>query len=125
MRFAPRRGACALALFLLFASLTPASPRSQQDDTDAQDPSVDALPGGGTLGRTKPNGSTVEVPLRHTAVRASITGAVASVDVEQVFSNPYRETIEAVYLFPLPRTAAVVDVKMRVGDHTLHGEIKT
>src|SRR5438105_636661 len=43
----------------------------------------------------------VPVPLRHTDVKASVIGYVATVDVEQEYQNPYDGKIEAVYVFPL------------------------
>ena len=43
----------------------------------------------------------VECPLKHTDVKANITGFIARVTVTQTFHNPYDEKIEAVYVFPL------------------------
>ena len=48
------------------------------------------------------NGDTVvECPLRHTDVKASISGFVARVTVTQTFYNPSDEKIEAVLRLPL------------------------
>ncbi len=44
----------------------------------------------------------VPVPLKHTDVKASVDGYIASVDVTQQYQNPFNEKIEAVYVFPLP-----------------------
>lgn len=63
-------------------------------------------------------------PLKHTAVQAEITGFTARVNVTQVFQNPFRETIEAVYTFPLPNRAAVDSMVMLIGDRTVRGKIK-
>lgn len=63
-------------------------------------------------------------PLRHTDVTADIAGYVARVTVTQEFHNPTRTPIEAVYTFPLPDDAAVDDMTMRIGNRTIHGEIK-
>ena len=46
---------------------------------------------------------------------ASITGYIATVDVEQQFHNPFDSKIEAVYQFPLPQDAAVSEFVMEVG----------
>ncbi len=43
-------------------------------------------------------------PLRNTAVKAEVSGALARVTVTQNFVNPFKDKIEAVYTFPLPRT---------------------
>lgn len=64
-------------------------------------------------------------PLQNTAVQADISGYVARVSVEQVFTNPTNETIEATYIFPLSDTSAVDEMIMKIGDRTIKGEIKT
>ena len=66
----------------------------------------------------------VECPLKHTDVKANIAGFIARVTVTQTFHNPYDEKIEAVYVFPLPHTAAIDDMTMTVGDRRIVGLIK-
>ncbi|MEK7405407.1 MAG: VIT domain-containing protein [Acidobacteriota bacterium] len=63
-------------------------------------------------------------PLRHTGVRAEISGFLARVTVTQDFENTSAEKIEAVYTFPLPHQAAVDDMTMLVGNRTVRGKIK-
>jgi Ca-activated chloride channel family protein len=63
-------------------------------------------------------------PLESTDVDATLTGAVASVDVTQRFRNPYADTIEAAYVFPLPHDAAVSDFVLSIGDRTIRGVIR-
>lgn len=65
-----------------------------------------------------------QCPLKHTAVTAHISGYVARVTVKQVFTNPFKDTIEAVYTFPLSQSGAVDDMLMKVGDRVIHGTIK-
>ncbi|MGH9957716.1 MAG: VIT domain-containing protein, partial [Pyrinomonadaceae bacterium] len=62
-------------------------------------------------------------PLKHTNVKAEISGFLARVVVTQEFTNPFKEKIEAVYTFPLPQNAAVDDMTMAVGDRTVRGKI--
>ena len=62
-------------------------------------------------------------PLKHTDVKAEITGFVSRVLVTQQFENPFQEPIEAVYTFPLPQNAAVDDMTMIVGERTIRGKI--
>ena len=62
-------------------------------------------------------------PLKHTDVKAEITGFLSRVVVTQEFANPFKEKIEAVYTFPLPQNAAVDDMTMTVGDRTVRGKI--
>jgi Ca-activated chloride channel family protein len=69
-------------------------------------------------------GGVVECPLKHTDVKAVISGFIARVTVTQTFSNPYNEKIEAVYVFPLPHTAAVDDMTMEIGERKIVGVIK-
>lgn len=69
-------------------------------------------------------GAIVECPLRHTDVKADISGFIARVRVTQTFFNPYEEKIEAVYVFPLPHTAAVDDMTMVIGERRIVGVIK-
>ena len=65
-----------------------------------------------------------ECPLKHTDVKAEISGFLSRVIVTQEFENPFKDKIEAVYTFPLPQNAAVDDMTMRVGDRTVRGRIK-
>ena len=62
-------------------------------------------------------------PLKHTSVKAEITGFTSRVVVTQHFENPFSEKIEAVYTFPLPHNAAVDDMTMIVGNRTVRGKI--
>ena len=62
-------------------------------------------------------------PLKHTEVKAEISGFLSRVRVTQEFENPFKEKIEAVYTFPLPANAAVDDMTMVVGDRTVRGRI--
>src|SRR6202171_6340006 len=62
-------------------------------------------------------------PLKHTDVKANISGFLSRVVVTQEFENPFSEKIEAVYTFPLPQNAAVDDMTMMVGNRTVRGKI--
>ena len=74
--------------------------------------------------RVEVDEQVVECPLKHTDVKANISGFIARVTVTQTFHNPYDEKIEAVYVFPLPHTAAIDDMTMTVGDRRIVGLIK-
>ena len=63
-------------------------------------------------------------PLRHTEVRAAVSGFLARVTVTQTFGNPAFQKIEAVYAFPLPENAAVDDMTIQVGSRTVRGVIR-
>jgi Ca-activated chloride channel family protein len=78
----------------------------------------------GALRTVDEKGKVVECPLKATDVRAKITGLVARVRVSQTFHNPYPENIEAIYVFPLPHTAAVDEMTMVIGERRIRGEIR-
>jgi len=79
----------------------------------------------GTLLSVLPDGQPGGLcPLTHTDVKADITGPLSRVTVEQQFRNPFAETIEAVYTFPLPSDAAVDEMTMHIGDRVVLGKIK-
>jgi len=63
-------------------------------------------------------------PLKHTDVRAEVSGYVAAVTVTQRFENPSNTAVEAVYTFPLPADAAVDDMTMLIGDRVIRGQIR-
>ncbi len=69
-------------------------------------------------------GQIIPVPLKHTDVGARIDGYVSTVRVTQQFENPFSQTIEAVYVFPLPEDAAVSDFVMTIGDRRIRGVIR-
>ena len=61
------------------------------------------------------HGPGLECPLKHTDVKADITGFLSRVTVTQEFQNTAADKIEAVYVFPLPHMAAVDTMDMYVG----------
>jgi Ca-activated chloride channel homolog len=67
--------------------------------------------------------SVLGCPLKHTDVKAEISGFLSRVVVTQEFENPYKEKIEAVYTFPLPANAAVDDMTMNIGERIVRGKI--
>jgi Ca-activated chloride channel family protein len=78
----------------------------------------------GSLQALAPDGKLLGLcPLRHTAVKAEVSGFISRVTVTQEFENNFQEKIEAVYTFPLPQAAAVDDMTMLVGDRTVKGKI--
>ena len=78
----------------------------------------------GSLQVIDPQGKVRGVcPLKHTDVKAEISGFLSRVRVTQEFENPFKDKIEAVYTFPLPQAAAVDDMTMQVGERTVRGKI--
>jgi Ca-activated chloride channel family protein len=85
-------------------------------------PSEEA-PGSGAL-MAKIEEKEVPMPLKHTDVRASVSGYIGAVEVTQQFLNPDPSKIEAVYVFPLPHNAAVNEFIMTIGERRIRGIIR-
>lgn len=78
----------------------------------------------GSLHALDANGQPAgDCPLKHTDVKAEVSGFISRVTVTQNFENSFPQKIEAVYTFPLPPAAAVDDLTMVIGDRTIKGTI--
>src|SRR5256885_15824927 len=64
------------------------------------------------------------LPLQGVSLRARVVDRVAEVTVEQKFGNPFTETIEAVYVFPLAGGSAVSRFEIPIGKRVGHGRIE-
>ena len=104
-----------LAAVLFYASFNRSNAALATPQEEATPGSLQALDSKG-----QPRGLC---PLKHTDVKAEISGFISRVRVTQEFENPFKEKIEAVYAFPLPQAAAVDDMTMQVGDRTVKGKI--
>jgi Ca-activated chloride channel family protein len=91
--------------------------------SDVVQQSADDSPGSGAL-MAKIEQKEIPMPLKHTDVRANVSGYIGEVEVTQQFHNPYSSKIEAVYLFPLPHNAAVNDFIMTIGERRIRGIIR-
>ena len=121
----PRYLSLALVGVVLLGSLVVVVPYLRADaTTETVGPATEPeTPGAlSVLGKA---GVVGRCPLKHTEVKAAISGFLARVEVTQEFENPYKEKIEAVYTFPLSQNAAVDDMLMKVGKRTIRGQIKT
>jgi Ca-activated chloride channel homolog len=79
---------------------------------------------GALLARLPDQTAPVPMPLKHTEVKADIAGYLATVDVTQRYANPFNTPIEAIYVFPLPRDAAVSEFIMTIGQRKIRGIIR-
>jgi len=61
--------------------------------------------------------------LEHTSVVAEVHAGLARVTMIQWFHNPYEESLEATYLFPLPSMAAVDRMDLTCGDRLIEGRV--
>jgi Ca-activated chloride channel family protein len=104
-----------LAASLVFSAFKPSGAAQAAPQDEATPGSLQALDAKG-----RPRGLC---PLKHTDVKAEVSGFLSRVTVTQEFENSFKEKIEAVYTFPLPQAAAVDDMTMTVGDRTVRGRI--
>jgi Ca-activated chloride channel family protein len=64
------------------------------------------------------------LPLKETSVKANIVGVIADVTVKQVYTNTGKNTLEAIYTFPLSTKAAVYGMKMTIGTRIITAKIE-
>ncbi len=62
--------------------------------------------------------------IHNSEVHFQISGMVAHTVLKQSFRNDSADWVEGIYAFPLPETAAVNRLTMRVGDRVIRGHIK-
>ncbi|GAB4302625.1 MAG: hypothetical protein Fur0025_43510 [Oscillatoriaceae cyanobacterium] len=67
--------------------------------------------------------NNLTLPLKHTEVKAQITGNLARVQVKQTFANELPEPLEAIYLFPLPDEAAINGMEIHIGSRLIKGTV--
>jgi Ca-activated chloride channel homolog len=82
---------------------------------------------GSLLFKTSIAGRYIPAPLLKTNVQIVVTGIIARTKLTQEFVNPSHEKddwTEGIYVFPLPDTAAVDHLRMKVGERSIVGEIK-
>ena len=64
-----------------------------------------------------------EVALKGVNVRARLHGLMADVEVEQIYRNPQKTNIEAIYTFPLPLGAVLLALEVEIGGKKLSGSV--
>src|SRR5260370_17323698 len=66
----------------------------------------------------------VEAPRLATNIDITVSGPTSRARVTQIFNNPTKNWVEAIYVNPLPDGGAVDTLKMVTGDRIVVGEIK-
>ena len=79
---------------------------------------------GGLFVKTQNTATEQVLTLKHTEVKAKIAGNISRVEVVQKFENPFPESLEAIYVFPLSDEAAVDDMEIKIGDRIIKADIK-
>lgn len=93
--------------------------------TIAQVSNVVMAPEGGRLEAFDKDGQSLgPCALKHTDVKAEISGRFTRVTVVQRYHNPNPDKIEALYTFPLSDQAGVDRMTMTIGDRVIVGEVK-
>ncbi len=101
-----------------------AEPSRARPSVERRSFSADAAQAGMLLLRGQTDDSTWLAPIVSNVVELRVTGMIARAEVKQVFENPSDEVVEAVYVFPLPETAAVDALTLEVGERRIVGEIQ-
>ena len=78
----------------------------------------------GGLVEAEVRGKLISFAALESHYKIDVHGDVANVSVTQKFINPTNDPLNARYLFPLRRTAAVHAMTMHVGDEVISAEIK-
>ena len=89
--------------------------------------SLNEVTEGALLFRTNQAGRYRPAPILKTDVQIAVTGIIARATVRQEFTNPSQQKgdwLEGIYVFPLPETAAVDHLRMKVGERIIEGQIK-
>lgn len=71
-----------------------------------------------------PGGQTINALHLESSARFSISGIVTQVELTQTFQNQTGDFQEAVYVLPMPDTAAVNEMEMQIGHRLIRADIK-
>ena len=109
-----------LATFLLYPTvLLPAQSPDLARAMSAQDAKAGTL-----LVRTSEHDQFRPIPMLFTEVEIKVTGLISRSAITQHFKNPTDKWLEGTYVFPLPDTAAVDELSMKIGERIIVGEIE-
>lgn len=122
-RYSPL-AAAAIAIVVLLPFILPTRTNLVQQ-AKAVDGNIVMAPDGGRLDAFDQDGNLLgPCVLKHTDVKAEISGRFARVTLVQKYHNPHSDKIEAVYTFPLSSKAGVDRMTMTIGDRVIVGEVK-
>jgi Ca-activated chloride channel family protein len=123
-----RRGLLSLGSFLLILAGLHFPEQAAADNTDRSGTmAIGDVTTGTLLFRTSEPGKFVPAPTLNSDVHITVIGIIARATLKQEFINPGRGEdgwVEGIYVFPLPETAAVDHLRMRIGERIIEGQIK-
>ena len=112
-------------LMLLFTGIAIAAEDKQHPiSLPKQAQSLDEVQSGQLLIKDRDNNSLYSSLLLSSDAHFDITGLMAHVSIKQDFKNDTDDYIEAIYVFPLPETAAVNRLVMHIGARRIEGQMK-
>ena len=112
-------------LLLLFAEIAiAANDIAGPDSLPKQAQSLNNVQSGELLIKDEDNNSFYSSLLLSSDAHFNITGLMAHVSIKQNFKNDTDGYVEAIYVFPLPETAAVNRLVMQTGARRIEGKIK-
>ena len=112
-----------LLLFAFLATLIVAIvPLTRANTFDAELNSQSTSSSESSLIQGPDNSKHIALPLDIT-LNIEVNGLVAYAQIKQVFINPYNIELEGKYQFPLPESAAIKHLKVKVADKEIIGQI--
>ena len=128
---AARLTLCAFFLSLALGAPLPATSCAEPDETlntgIVSTMGINDVTEGTLMFRTDQAGRYTPAPVLKTDVQIAVTGTIARATVRQEFTNPSKKKgdwLEGVYVFPLPETAAVDHLRIKIGERIIEGRIK-
>jgi Ca-activated chloride channel family protein len=114
----------ALAILRFLLLLWLAAHGQAQPLSDLTPVRADEVKSGSLLIKTDQPGVFLPAPALETDVAIRVSGIVARASVRQRFFNPAGDCVEAVYVFPLPESAAVDRMRLTIGPRVIEAEIR-
>ncbi|MDK2742338.1 MAG: marine proteobacterial sortase target protein [Nitrospira sp. BO4] len=120
---------CSALLLLCLDSPSPAEPIEPESLSTGIVPTMGLhdVKEGTLLFKTNQQGRYRPASILKTDVQIAVTGMIARAAVRQEFTNPSKKKgdwLEGIYVFPLPETAAVDHLRMKIGERIVEGQIK-
>ena len=113
-----------LVMILGISSHAYAVEKKNHNEPDYHQVSLNDISSGTLLFKQHNSKRFLQAPQLKTQVEIEINGLVANVKVKQKFTNTSNNWQHGVYAFPLPDNAAVNQLKMRVGERVIIGEVQ-
>jgi Ca-activated chloride channel homolog len=123
IRFLPLLFAALIGGGAAAAQETPSGAAASPGAGTAPGSSVAPDPGTGELYMETATG-LVPLPALDMKVELEVTGPLVQGTVRQTFRNSTMQVIDAVYLFPLPETAAVDSLELRTGERVIRSVVR-